>query len=69
MNMPCEAQAFSQGFYDPFASCLERSYKEYAQQNGRVVLNVYSLLGAKGGKTILIFPIFYIAQFQFKLLT
>jgi len=69
MNMPCEAQAYSQGFHDPFASCLERSYREYIQQNGKVDLNVYSLLELKGGKPIVIFSIFNVDQFQFWLLT
>jgi len=69
MNMPCEAQASSQGFYDPFASYLERSYREYIQQNGKIDLNFYSLLEVKGGKTVVIFYILYVDQFQFWLLT
>lgn len=69
MNMPCEAQASSQSCYDPFASRLERSYKEHTQQNGKVVLNDYSLLETKGGKTLLNLFIFYTAQFQVWLLT
>jgi len=69
MNMPFEAQASSQGFYDSFTSCLERSYREYIQQNGKFELNVYSLLEVKGGKTIVILSIFYVDRFQFWLLT
>ena len=67
--MPCEAQASSQGFHDPFASCLERSYREYIQQDRKVDLNVYSLLKIKGGKTIVTLSIFYANKFQFWLLT
>lgn len=68
MNMPCEAQKSSQGFYDPFSSYLERYYREYIQQNGKVDLNSYSLLEVKVGKTIVILSIFYANQFQFWLL-
>lgn len=67
--MPYEAQVSSQGFYDPIVYYLEISYREYTKQNGKVASNVYSLLEAKGGKTILMFPIFFTAQFQNWLLT
>lgn len=68
MNMSCEAQASSQGFYDSIASYPKGSYREYTQQNGKAVLNGYSLLGVKGGKIILIPPIVYTTQFQVWLL-
>ena len=67
--MPCEAQASSQGSYGLIASFLEGSYGEYTQHNGKSVLNVYSLLQAKGGEIVVIFPIYYIAQYQYWLMT
>lgn len=60
MNMPYEVQVSAQGYYDTMASCLEGSYREYTQHNDKNVLNAYSLLPAKGGKIVVIFPIYLI---------
>jgi len=64
MNTLCEAQASIQGFYDPIASYLEGFYRDNSQHYGKVDFNAYLLLEVKGGKSVLIIPIFCNALFQ-----